>query len=134
MLEALGAKQVGSIVLLSPFSEFPSRDILRDVLVAVCQGVGIKFKSGGVEGALDELGEVVAKYHPRDIVKRLSPFQNPVTIIQATEDAEVPPEVTRDFANIFTPQPYYTEFPSDHKFSVHRDELYPHVIFGVKHK
>lgn len=132
VLASLGVEQIGSVVLLSPFSEFPTRDILREVLIAVCQDVDIKFKSGGVEGALDELGEVIAKHHPRDIVRHLSPFRNRVTIIQATEDVEVPPEVTRDFVNIFTPKPVYIEFQSDHKFIVRRNELYPHVISGVK--
>lgn len=132
VLASLGPEHIGNIVLLSPFSEFPHRDILRQVLKSVCEGVDVKFKSGGIEGALNELEEVAAKYHPRDIVRRLVTDQNHFTIIQATEDDEVPVEMTRNFVKIFPTKPIYIEFPSDHKFLTRRNELYPFVISGIK--
>lgn len=118
----------GRVVLLSPFTIFPSDEVLKSAILAINADTVIKYACGGVDEVVDELRVVEEKYSPINIVKELKSLGSNTTIIQAIEDDEVPVEFTRDFVKLFLITPKYIEIDTEHKFQRSRSHVIREII------
>lgn len=118
----------GRIILLSPFNDIPSDDVLKRVLMEVCADVPIRFEAGDIQGAVQEIRAVAQDGDPRRIAAEITTVQGQVTIVQAILDEGVPRDSTREFVKYFRIEPEYIEVESDHKFSVNREHLIDLII------
>lgn len=117
----LSGENIGKVILLSPFSTIPESQILKPLLQRVSEDVPISYRTGSIEGAVDELMEIKKDHNPKDIAGSLD--RNDIFVIQSKEDDEVPVQSTRDFVECFRKKPFYMEFDSEHKFSRNRQAL-----------
>lgn len=122
----------GKIILLSPFNDIPSDDVLERVLRGVCVDVPIRFEAGDIQGAVQEIRAIAQDGDSRRIAAEITTVQGQVTILQAISDDEVPTASTREFVKYFRIEPEYIEVESDHKFSVNREHLIDLIISRLR--
>ncbi|EKD51334.1 MAG: hypothetical protein ACD_62C00281G0005 [uncultured bacterium] len=127
VFERLASRQ-GNLILLSPFTVFPDRATLKQVLISLCASETIDFKYANMDLIVEELGKVEEKYNPQQLASRIIEAGGKVLLIQAIHDDEVPASVNRAFCSRFPTGIEYAEIDTDHKFSRNRDQLLSMLI------
>jgi len=116
----------GRLILLSPFSSFPDRSGIAEVVRAVRAELPEVFGKRSDDEVIADIHRAESEFGPDQFIDQLESKE--ITVVQASQDSEVPPSLTRTFLSKFRTPPKYVELDQDHSFFRDRDELIRAVL------
>ncbi len=120
LVAIIAANEVGSklgkLVLASPLTALPDNSTLAEIVKPFLSAPPSLFGVQGLEAILADLDAVRNQYKLSGIAGSLNLKPGQLVVIQASNDAEVPAEQTRQFLEFFSTPPKYRELNQTHAF------------------